>query len=220
MPNSFKMDDENSWCLYQLFVKKTSAVHRVSYISGEKRLRKLGYELDGGDGCEFSLLVPWGAARRCVVPLLVARDHQVTALGRTSEKRAVLERMVAIATQVNFFDSDQVCRTVAAHDAGINLGTSIQASSPVFPPGVWQGHAHIRWIVSDNLVKAGQAGGVPRFVQEAFALAYPDRRDEWVEERTLRLSARYSQSLLSGEIPFNCSRRDINTSLTATSCHT
>ena len=38
-----------------------------------------------------------GVIGRRVVPLLLAAGHQITAVGRTPEKRAVLERMGAAA---------------------------------------------------------------------------------------------------------------------------
>ena len=53
-----------------------------------------------------------GVIGRRVVPLLVAAGHRVTALGRTPDKQAALERAGATALDVDLFDPTAVCRAV------------------------------------------------------------------------------------------------------------
>lgn len=140
-----------------------------------------------------------GVIGRRVVPLLLAAGHQITAVGRTPEKRAVLERMGAAAVQVDLFNGDQVRQVVTGHDVVINLTTSIPVSSRIFLRSAWRENDRIRRIVSANFAEAARISGVRRFIQESFAPVYPDRGDEWIEERTPLQPVRYNQSILDAE---------------------
>ena len=73
-----------------------------------------------------------------VVSLLVAAGQRVTAVGRTPEKRADLERAGATAIDVDLFDPAAVRRVVAGHDVVINLATHIPPSRRAFFPA-WLG---------------------------------------------------------------------------------
>jgi len=70
-----------------------------------------------------------------VVPQLIAAGHRVTAVARSPEKRAALERAGASAINVDLFDPIAVRRAVAGHDVVINLATHIPPSSRAFLPG-------------------------------------------------------------------------------------
>ncbi|MFO0698198.1 MAG: NAD(P)-dependent oxidoreductase [Nitrospira sp.] len=140
-----------------------------------------------------------GVIGRRVVPRLVAIGHHVSAVGRTPEKCAALERMGAVAAQVDLFDGDRVRQAVIGHDVVINLTTSIPTSSRIFFRGAWRENDRIRRIVSSNLATASQAVGVRRFIQESFAPVYPDRGDEWIGEHTPLQPVSYNQSLLDAE---------------------
>lgn len=85
-----------------------------------------------------------GVVGRRAVPLLVAAGHRVTAVARTPEKRAELERMGAAAVYVDLFASDSVRGAVARHDIVINLATSIPPSSHAFLPGAWRKNDRVR----------------------------------------------------------------------------
>src|SRR5205814_9657269 len=69
-----------------------------------------------------------------VVPQLIAAGHRVTAVARSPEKRAALERAGAWAIDVDLFDPIAVRRAVAGHDVVINLATHIAPSSRAFLP--------------------------------------------------------------------------------------
>lgn len=140
-----------------------------------------------------------GVIGRRVVPLLVATGHRVTAVGRTPEKCAALERMGAAAVQVDLFNGELVRRAVADHDTVINLATSIPTFSRLFLPGAWRENDRIRRIVSSNLAEASKAVGVGRFIQESFAPVYPDRGDEWIDEHTPLQPVSYNRSILDAE---------------------
>lgn len=140
-----------------------------------------------------------GVVGRRVIPLLVATGHQVTAVGRTPEKCAALERMGAASAQVDLFDGDRVRQGVIGHDTVINLATSIPTFSRIFFRGAWRENDQIRRIVSSNLAAVSQAVGVRRFIQESFAPVYPDRGDEWIDEHTPIQPITYNRSIIDAE---------------------
>jgi nucleoside-diphosphate-sugar epimerase len=136
-----------------------------------------------------------------VVPLLIAAGHQVTGVGRTPEKRALLERLGAQGIGVDLFDARAVQRAVAGHDAIVNLATAVPA--PIWRgllPGAWREMDRVRRTVSANLVDAALAGGsVTRMVQESFAPIYADAGDRWIDESFPVQPARYNRSALDAE---------------------
>src|SRR5262249_16133945 len=131
--------------------------------------------------------------------LLVSAGHQVTAIGRTPEKCAALERMGATAVEVDLFSPNELRPAVAGHDVVINLATSIPPTSRIVLPAAWHANDRIRTIGSGNLFDAGLAGGVIRFIQESFAPIYPDSGDAWIDESTPLQPVSYNRSVLDAE---------------------
>jgi nucleoside-diphosphate-sugar epimerase len=140
-----------------------------------------------------------GVIGRRVVPLLVAAGHEVTAVGRTPEKRELLSGQGATPVGADLFDAAVVRDVVVGHDAVVNLATSIPPSSRALLPGAWRANDRVRRTVSSNLVEAAVAGGARRFVQESFAPIYPDRGDAWIDESTPVRPARYNRSVVDAE---------------------
>jgi nucleoside-diphosphate-sugar epimerase len=140
-----------------------------------------------------------GVVGRRAVPLLVAQGHEVTAVARSPEKAAALEKTGARAAQVDLFDADAIRRAVAGHEAVINLATAVPPSSRAVLPGAWKEMDRIRRDASAILVDAAIAGGVGRFVQESFAPIYTDAGDGWIDERSPQKPARYNRSTLDAE---------------------
>ena len=58
------------------------------------------------------------------------------------------------------------------------------AERRAFLPGAWAENDRIRRFASANLVDAAMATGATRFIQGSFAPVYPDRSDQWIDERT------------------------------------
>ena len=119
-----------------------------------------------------------------VVPLLVAEGRTVIAVGRSADKCTLLEGMGAIPIPVDLFDRVTLRRAVAGHDAIVNLATHIPGNAQMFLPGAWRMTDRIRREASAALVDAALAVGATRFIQESFALVYPDRGDNWIDEST------------------------------------
>ncbi len=140
-----------------------------------------------------------GVIGRRAIPLLVAAGHQVTAVGRTPEKRAGLERMGATSVAVDLFDPGAVRAAVAGHEVVCNLATHIPPSSRFFFPGAWRETDRLRKLASANLAEAALANGAGRFLQESFAPVYPDRGDAWIDESVPIQPVRYNRTVIDAE---------------------
>jgi nucleoside-diphosphate-sugar epimerase len=142
-----------------------------------------------------------GVLGRRAVPLLVAAGHEVTAVGRTREKRALLERLGARAVDVDLFDAAAVQRALQGFEAICNLATAVPPpDARVFLPWSWHETDRVRRQGSANLIDAALAGGtVHRVVQESFAPIYPDAGDAWIDESSAVRPARYNRSALDAE---------------------
>ena len=141
-----------------------------------------------------------GVIGRRVVSMLVAQGHDVTALARNPQSRQQLEGLGARCVAVDLFDLEALRRTAAGHEALINLATHM-------PSATWKMLFRRAWRLNDrirsegvaNLVDAALSGGVGRFIQESFALTYPDRGDRWIDERTALEPAAYNKTVLQAE---------------------
>jgi len=141
-----------------------------------------------------------GVVGRRAIALLLARRHQVTACVRSTESACKVRALGASACAVSLFDPQGLRQAIVGHDAVINLATHMPASSlRMFLPGAWRENDRIRRVGAANLVDAAIAGGVHRFIQESFAPAYPDRRNQWIEEDTALDPVPYNQSLVDAE---------------------
>ncbi len=137
---------------------------------------------------------------RRAIPLCLARGHEVTAVARSAERRAGLERLGARAVAVDLFDRDQLSAVLRGHDAVVNLATHMPASTlRMFLPGAWRENDRLRREASAALVDAALAAGIGRFVQESFAPVYPDRGDAWIDETTPIAPAGYNRTVADAE---------------------
>lgn len=140
-----------------------------------------------------------GVIGRRVVPRLVAAGHRVTAVGRTPEKRAELERQGVRAIALDLSDQPAVNAAVQGCDVVINLATHIPPSSRALWPGAWRENSRVRRELSATLATAALAGSVGRFIQESFAPIYADGGDRWLDEASPVRPARYSRTVLDAE---------------------
>jgi nucleoside-diphosphate-sugar epimerase len=141
-----------------------------------------------------------GVLGRRAVPLLVEAGHEVTAVGRTPEKRRQLERAGARAVEVDLFDAAAVRRVVAGAEVICNLATAVPRGFHGFLPWSWRAMDRVRRQVSANVVDAALATGtVQRVIQESFAPIYADGGDAWVDESAVVRPARYNRSTLDAE---------------------
>ena len=137
---------------------------------------------------------------RRLTPRLVAAGHQVSAVSRSPERSAMLERLGAQPIMVDVFDADSIARAMPGHEALINLATHIPHTiARTLLPGAWRENDRIRRISSGLLVDAALANGVQRFIQESFAPAYPAQGDAWITEKSALRPVRYNRTLLDAE---------------------
>jgi nucleoside-diphosphate-sugar epimerase len=141
-----------------------------------------------------------GVIGRRAVPLLVAAGHAVTAMARDPQGRARLDQAGARCVSADLFDIETLKGALAGHEAVINLATHIPDSSWKMPfRRAWRQNDRIRTTGVGNLVDAALAGGVARFIQESFALAYPDGGSAWVDEQIALAPSAYNRTILDAE---------------------
>jgi nucleoside-diphosphate-sugar epimerase len=126
-----------------------------------------------------------GVIGRRAVPLLRARGHSVT---------------VASSSTVSLFDPGALRSALAGHDVLVNMATHIPSSAwRMMLRSAWRENDEIRTTGVANLVDAALACGVPRIIQESFALTYPDRGDAWIDETTAFDPVAYNRTVLAAE---------------------
>jgi nucleoside-diphosphate-sugar epimerase len=141
-----------------------------------------------------------GVVGRRLVPLLVAAGHDVTAIGRSPERRAALARAGATPVEVSLFDRAALARAVAGHQTVVNVATRIPPSATrLMLPGAWRENDRIRREGSGNLGQAARSAGAERFIQESFAPIYVDGGDRWLDESSPRNPVRYNRTVLDAE---------------------
>jgi len=137
-----------------------------------------------------------GVVGRRLVPLLASAGHEVTAAVRSLERSRAVEAGGARALPIDLFESQALRIALEGHDAVVNLATHMpRLDWHVLAPGAWRENDRLRRVASNVLVDAAIAAGIPRFIQESFAPAYPDCADRWITEDTPLAPGRYNRSL-------------------------
>jgi 2-alkyl-3-oxoalkanoate reductase len=141
-----------------------------------------------------------GVIGRRVVPALVRRGYQVTAVGRTPAARAALEGMGARAIALDLLDRRAAWRALAGQHVTVNLATHIPRSLPaMLLPWAWRENDRLRRDGAAALVAAALEAGVTRFVQESFAPVYADGGDRWIDEAWPQRPAPNNRTVLDAE---------------------
>lgn len=141
-----------------------------------------------------------GVVGRLAIPRLLARGHRVTAVGRTSEKRAELSALGADAIELDLFDLVAARRAMAGHDAVVNLATHMPPSFfQMLLPWAWHENDRVRKEGSATLAQAALMADVPRFVQESFAPVYEGGGDRWIDEQWPQRPTSYNRTVLDAE---------------------
>ena len=134
------------------------------------------------------------------LPLLISHGHDVTAVGRSPEKRARLQALGARAIELDTFDVAASRRALDGITTVINLATHMPPSSyQMMLRWKWRENDLIRREGSAALVQAALAAGVQRFIQESFAPIYEDGGDEWIDEGWPLRPAPYNRTALDAE---------------------
>lgn len=123
-----------------------------------------------------------GAIGRYAVSELVANGHSVTALARSAQKAAQLERQGATPVSVSIFDRARLADVFVGHDAVVNLATALPATADFRKASAWAENIRIRTEGSAAVVDAACDAGVPRLIQESVSMIYRDHGSEWIDE--------------------------------------
>jgi 2-alkyl-3-oxoalkanoate reductase len=134
------------------------------------------------------------------VPLLIARGHEVTAIGRSEAKRRELESLGARAIALDIANENAARAALEGMDVVINLATHMPASAmKMLLPWTWKENDHLRREGSTALARAARAAGVRQFMQESFAPIYEDGGDRWIDESWPVRPAPYNRTILDAE---------------------
>jgi nucleoside-diphosphate-sugar epimerase len=119
---------------------------------------------------------------RRAIERLVAGGHDVTAIARSDEKAALLEKLGATPARVSIFDADALQTEITGHEVVANLATNIPPISRFAMPGAWKENDRIRTQGSTALTQAAERAGSARFIQESITFPYADGGDQWIDE--------------------------------------
>lgn len=134
------------------------------------------------------------------VPLLVGAGHDVVAVGRSPEKRSLLESLGARAVALDLFDRAAARAALEGRDTVINLATHMPPSTlRMMLPWEWRENDRVRREGSAALVDVALAAGVSRFIQESFAPVYEDSGDRWIDESWPQRPTPYNRTVLDAE---------------------
>jgi nucleoside-diphosphate-sugar epimerase len=140
-----------------------------------------------------------GVIGRRAVDRLVAADHDVRGLARSTAKADQLRAQGAEPVEVDLFDADAVQRATVGCDAIVNLATHIPPATKSMRTKAWTENDRIRIEGSRILVDAAIANGARRYVQESIAFLYADRGDEWITEDDPRMDSPFTAAVDAAE---------------------
>jgi nucleoside-diphosphate-sugar epimerase len=125
-----------------------------------------------------------GVLGTAAVRRLVTSGHQVTGIGRSPEKRRILQELGARAVEADLFDSAAMRKAVEGHDVVCNLATRIPVGPAMVRGAAWRENDRIRADGSAILAKTAADCGALRLIQEAVALVYADAGENWITEQS------------------------------------
>jgi nucleoside-diphosphate-sugar epimerase len=131
---------------------------------------------------------------------LIAQGHDITAVGRSDQKRRQLESIGARAIELDTFDEAATRAALYGIDIVINLATHMPASAmKMMLPWSWKENDRLRREGSAALARAARAASVKRFMQESFAPVYEDGGDRWIDESWPQRPVSYNRTTLDAE---------------------
>ena len=115
-----------------------------------------------------------GAIGKELVPRLVAAGHEVHGMTRNASKRPLLEELGAVPVVADALDPEQVADAVAAAQPEVIVHqlTAIGTVDTRHMERCFAATNRLRTEGTDDLLSAGQAVGVRRFVAQSHILAY------------------------------------------------
>lgn len=109
-----------------------------------------------------------GVIGRELVPLLVARGHEVTGMTRSAEKAASLESLGAIPVVCDVYDRERLVEAVAAAHPDVVIH-ELTDLPDVYDEAALPANARIRSEGTPNLIEAALAAGATRMLAQSTA---------------------------------------------------
>lgn len=120
-----------------------------------------------------------GVPGRSVVPLLLARGHEVHALVRNPQTAALAAHNNLMPFEVDILEAESLRAGVAGCEAVMHLATAIPA--PGTPPD-WSRNPAVRTTGTRNLLQVTAAAKARRYIQQSITMVHASAGDEWVTE--------------------------------------
>ncbi len=128
---------------------------------------------------QTSVIGATGVLGRYVVPMLLARGHEVRALVRNPQNSGLPIHGRLTLFQADILDSTSLHAGVAGCDAVVHLATAIPKRGT---PVNWERNTAIRTSGTSNLLKVAAQARARRYIQQSIALVYENVGDAWVTE--------------------------------------
>ena len=125
-----------------------------------------------------------GVLGRAAVTSLVAAEHDVVVVCRSTANETLVEGLGATAVRGDVFDTDSLAAAFEGADAVINLATNVPVGMAALLPRAWRRHDRLRTEGVRRVVEAARRAGVRRVVQESVSFLYADHGDDWVTEQS------------------------------------
>lgn len=113
--------------------------------------------------------------------LLVAREHEVTALVRTEQRAQLVSQLGAKPVIGDLFDPNMVRLATEGTDSILHLATAIPKKATTGGKD-WALNDRIRREGTQNLLNAAKGQPIHSFVVQSIAFLYGDTRGEWKRE--------------------------------------
>ena len=145
-----------------------------------------------------------GVLGRHVIPRLLERRHQGRAVVRREKQATILQRVGAEAVIGDILDAARLISVTTGCDAALHLATAI----PKDGTQDWSMNDRIRREGTENLIRAAEANGVRRYVQQSITLLYGEHGAETVDETTAIAPIPFIQSAADMEARVRASSLD------------
>jgi nucleoside-diphosphate-sugar epimerase len=116
-----------------------------------------------------------GVLGRALLPILLEAGHTVRALSR--HPMASVPGVESVAGDLLTSDLPPI---VEGCQAIVHAATAIPSNPS--RPGAWELNTQLRTLGTRRLVKAAEAAGVQRYVQQSIIMAYADGGEAWLDE--------------------------------------
>lgn len=128
---------------------------------------------------KISILGATGVVGRHVLPRLLERGHEVTAVVRRKEQAHRLQHIGVRSVVGDILDHDSLQAAMAGQDCVLHLATAIPVDRR---GGDWTANDRIRREGTRTLIRSATVGGARRYIQQSIIMLYGDCAGETIDE--------------------------------------